>query len=69
MAHLDLNSHAHDLEPVFQASDGISGAVVVRDSTACSNASVPGHAGEHEVQNLATDVVEVDVSELGGCLC
>jgi len=62
---LDLNPHAHDLEPVLEAGDGVPGAVVVRDGSACSNTAVPRHARKHEVEDLAADVVEVDVCEVG----
>jgi hypothetical protein len=65
---LDLDSHSDDFEPVLQAGEGIAGAVVVGDRTASSDAAELGHASEHQVENLAANVVEVDVDVVGSGL-
>jgi hypothetical protein len=59
-----FDAHADNLEPILETGDGIPRAVVVRDGATSSNTAVLRHAGKHQVQNLAADVVEVDVGEI-----
>jgi hypothetical protein len=64
-------AHNDDLEPVLHTSYLIPRGIVVGDGATAAHTAELSHTPEHQVENLTTDIIEIDIAisvRTGQCL-
>lgn len=56
---LDLESHTDDIEVILHRERSLT--VIPRDRATSTDSAVKGHIGKHVVEDLAADIIEIDV--------